>query len=696
MNFPNKQHNKLTSVNFKNNRTLKTGIAALVCLLTIMSLTGIRTAEAQNSISAVGTMYNSVSDNSGNYTEGGMNYNFSDGNQNNLLILDVEANGKTFVPALFADRIEMQRVSVNQIPVDRQIYFYEGYVSGNNVNLKPTFLNTMKEVLLNPTLNRGVDNIFQNVRNGDGNVNNVMRLDFIFDNGITIPSGLDDIGFTVHERGGNDPITIAAITSLDANGNPASFGPVVRAAENQWGQSGISLKTLVLRKPDSASNAVMTANLDPQPMTGILFTFEDLGVSEGDIIYGYSLAAGDAPLNSNDWLDVNTFPKNTPTQDGGLDIIAGGAYFSAKPVIVAEDDSFTTLYEMDVQSTVTGNDTFQPGSQFEGVNQPTNGNVVVNSDGTFIYTPNTGFSGTDEFTYEVCLPAPLDHICDTAVVTITVEPEGSGITNNYPAADFGTLVYEDLWPSKGDFDFNDMVVDYQFEITSNGANFVQNVRATFKLRAFGAGYRNGFGFQLSENIQASDILVSGYSLSENYITLNSNGTESNQSQPTIIVFDNAYNEMQHPGSGTGVNTTPSATYVAPATFTIDLQFTSGNYTYSDLDISNFKPFIIVDRTRGREVHLPYNEPTDLADMSLFGTRDDDSDSSVNRWYVTQTNTPWAINFIESFDYPIEKTEITEAYLRFTDWAQSGGLAYPDWFSNPASSYRDNSKIYDEN
>ena len=31
---------------------------------------------------------------------------------------------------------------------------------------------------------------------------------------------------------------------------------------------------------------------------------------------------------------------------------------------------------------------------------PTNGTVVVNNDGSFTYTPNTGFVGTDNFTYE--------------------------------------------------------------------------------------------------------------------------------------------------------------------------------------------------------------------------------------------------------------------------------------------------------
>jgi VCBS repeat-containing protein len=33
------------------------------------------------------------------------------------------------------------------------------------------------------------------------------------------------------------------------------------------------------------------------------------------------------------------------------------------------------------------------------VDNPTNGTLALNDDGSFTYTPNTDFSGTDSFTY---------------------------------------------------------------------------------------------------------------------------------------------------------------------------------------------------------------------------------------------------------------------------------------------------------
>jgi gliding motility-associated-like protein len=54
--------------------------------------------------------------------------------------------------------------------------------------------------------------------------------------------------------------------------------------------------------------------------------------------------------------------------------------------------------------------------------QPENGTVVVNADGTVTFTPDEGFVGTDVFTYKVC-DTSNPAICQTAEVTVTVLPE---------------------------------------------------------------------------------------------------------------------------------------------------------------------------------------------------------------------------------------------------------------------------------
>ena len=311
---------------------------------------------------------------------------------------------------------------------------------------------------------------------------------------------------------------------------------------------------------------------------------------------------------------------------------------------------------------------------------------------TIVAEVNTGVSG-DVFnsvtvSSSTADPNPANNSDTEPLRVEAVSP----IVNNFPATGYGTLAFEDLWPGKGDYDFNDLVLDYKFVITTNTSNMVEQLEATFIIKAFGATLENGFGFQLPDAIDPADLTVSGYSLTENYITLNGNGTEAGQSKPTIIVYDNAFNEMAHPGVGIGVNTDPAAPYVSPVTLNLTIGFPENTYSYAELDIANFNPFLIVDLNRGVEVHLPDYPPTDLADQSLLGTMEDSSDPGTERYYKTENNLPWAINIYENFDYPKEKVSIINAHLKFAEWAESSGTEYQDWYLD-LNDYRNDSNIY---
>lgn len=289
----------------------------------------------------------------------------------------------------------------------------------------------------------------------------------------------------------------------------------------------------------------------------------------------------------------------------------------------------------------------------------------------------------------------------------TPDTDGDGITDdledfpndadrafssNWPCCGSATLAYEDLWPSQGDYDFNDLVIDYQFETVTNSNNYVVEVFATFEVIAFGAGYHNGFGFQFANNnVNAADITVTGMNTS-GLVNLAANGLENGQNKPTIIVFEDSYDVMSHPGAGIGVNTTPSAPSVPTQTITITMTFAPNTYTANDLDLPNFNPFIFVNQTRGREIHLPNYAPTDLADPSYFGTGNDDSNPSTGRYYKNGDNLPWAINVVSGFDHMKEKVEITSGYFFFFNWAASNGTTNQYW-NLPLPGYINSGNIY---
>jgi len=87
---------------------------------------------------------------------------------------------------------------------------------------------------------------------------------------------------------------------------------------------------------------------------------------------------------------------------------------------VANDDDYSTDEDQLLNVTAPGvlsNDTDPNGDTLTAVkvSDPTNGSLTLNSDGSFTYTPNNGFSGTDSFTYKA-----NDGTNDSNVVTVTI------------------------------------------------------------------------------------------------------------------------------------------------------------------------------------------------------------------------------------------------------------------------------------
>lgn len=245
--------------------------------------------------------------------------------------------------------------------------------------------------------------------------------------------------------------------------------------------------------------------------------------------------------------------------------------------------------------------------------------------------------------------------------------------NNVPT---GTLAFEDQWPFTGDYDMNDVVVNYSYNVITDAANKVVRVEATYVLRATGGSFQNGFGVQFP--VKYSNVSgVSGATL------------EENQSKATLIVFTNMH---QHNSQW---NTIPNGGTCAPTTFNVAFNITDGP-SLAEFGLSAYNPFIwngTAGFGRGYEIHLPGKLPTNLADNALFGTGRDGSDLNTGDTYVTKnTRFPWAINIPANFNYPIEKADINTAYTKFATWVSSGGTQFNNWYTN-TSGYRNAANIY---
>ncbi|MBE0649372.1 MAG: LruC domain-containing protein [Bacteroidales bacterium] len=260
----------------------------------------------------------------------------------------------------------------------------------------------------------------------------------------------------------------------------------------------------------------------------------------------------------------------------------------------------------------------------------------------------------------------------------------------YPnKTDWGTLAYEDLWPGMGDYDFNDLVLDYHFKSVLNATNQLVEFYTDYSVRAVGASLKNGFGFMLGGD-PSNVASVTGTHYTENYVHNNTNGTEQGQTNTVIVLFDNAFSMIGSSGSAF-INTKEDVPYVQPDTNELHVVY-KNPIAVSTTGDAPYNPFLIVNGDRGKEVHLAGQKPTDLANPAYFGTMADATDPSTGKYYQTASNLPWALDVPVSFAYPVETVDILNAYNHFADWAQSGGTQYANWYMDK-SGYRVSTNIY---
>jgi hypothetical protein len=88
---------------------------------------------------------------------------------------------------------------------------------------------------------------------------------------------------------------------------------------------------------------------------------------------------------------------------------------------VAVDDAVLMKVNIPTSGTIAANDrdpdNLLSDLTFSKITNPANGSVIQNGNGTFAYTPNSGFVGNDSYLYQVC---DSSGSCDTATVSIAV------------------------------------------------------------------------------------------------------------------------------------------------------------------------------------------------------------------------------------------------------------------------------------
>ncbi len=511
---------------------------------------------------------------------------------------------------------------------------------------------------------------------------------------------------------GTDPITynvnnLPAGLSFDADtrtihGNPTVAGTynIDLFATNSVGTAHEILVLTVGTPPTITSALTASGRVDVQLTTYVV-------TAEGSSSISYSVANLPQGLVFDDQThSINgtpTFPGTfevllTATNDYGTDVktlvitIEEGIY---PPYITSSLDGVAQKnHPYSYSITASGT---QP-IEFNATNLPAglsfSGNVISGIPvvtGTFnIPLTATNAAGTDEkfLVLYIAVGNAQDADGDDIPDNLDDYPNDPdrAFDSFYPnETDFGSLAYEDLWPGYGDYDFNDFVVNFNYQTVTNAQNEVVDIIAKYQIMAAGASMDNGFGIVLTTQ-PANISQVTGMVRFSNSTITDPAGYEAGHENETVIVMYDAINPIMDGGMA---NTIPDGKYVQTTINTFTIHF---GEPQASIGQPPYNPFIYVDQDRGREVHLKDEPPTELVDPAYFGTYSDATDQPNGYYYRSSSGLPWAVEIPVSFEYPIEKVDILQTYLKFADWAQSSGDDYPDWYLD-LEGYRNAENIY---
>lgn len=232
---------------------------------------------------------------------------------------------------------------------------------------------------------------------------------------------------------------------------------------------------------------------------------------------------------------------------------------------------------------------------------------------------------------------------------------------------YGTIMFEDLFPEKGDYDFNDFVVGYNecVSITRGKEGFYDDgITIKLQIRAIGGQKPYRLGFELST-------LLTRY-VRDNY-EITSNGDISMEliskdDDPAVFVITGT-NSLK---DGSYYNTEILSETSMPE---ITCKIVRNNFSAPDvngqfflLSLSKNTNFFIQNTQTNEEIHLKGYNVTALA-------------NNDNTNFSTSDNFVWGMKVPVLIPHAIEKVDFTEAYPDFAGWVQSGGTNNTKWYEN---------------
>ena len=267
--------------------------------------------------------------------------------------------------------------------------------------------------------------------------------------------------------------------------------------------------------------------------------------------------------------------------------------------------------------------------------------------------------------------------------------------------DWDVWAFEDLWPSKGDYDMNDAVVEVRHEMeyyvrgNQEGDGMFSNEAFYLTTYRNHADYDNGLGFKIA--------WVSGFSTKNDLFSIYLKKILPGQKEPVPVAkYTNNGNKYYFMPEFQKLSDyvfllTNNINLELGASYVVEFAYTK---SFAASPVLALRPFIYrpANSTYNQrdfrwEVHIPKDQPVDKGNESLYGTKDDRSTSSTPYTLNPKELHPFAFQMkgvsISAFYSTIlnpanEGRAIDEFFDRFSNWVKTKGAQDEDWYMYPVA------------
>lgn len=243
----------------------------------------------------------------------------------------------------------------------------------------------------------------------------------------------------------------------------------------------------------------------------------------------------------------------------------------------------------------------------------------------------------------------------------------------YPSsASYFVVAYEDQYPNRGDYDFNDLVIGYRVGFGVSNSQVVSVIGVGYMI-ARGASANHDwylhvpFSDYVSGNAQVNLFKPGSSEQAIGYPQLQAVNGNLN-----LRLFENTKALMKVEGSDFA-NTLSEQTPIQGHKFSFSFDLDSP-LSFDAIPAAPYDPYLHV-LTTGYEIHLSGNT-AQLSQSTNSG--------SFNSEYKDQLGYPYALVFPDQWLPPLEYTDLGEAYSTFLDYTNNGSSQNETWYMSPTT------------